>query len=457
MTWRLQLPRVRTILLGLSLLALVQLGLAITGFWQATRNAEQGFAFPAPDRIAFIVETVEQTPPDRQAALIAAVSDDRLTVEILPTKAFLAEVDSGQDMPAVARVIKRYVDRLDNRQVMTWISVDLDEQVSVPRFETGRLYSQHPLRMAISLSDGRWLVAETRGDLARMIFGFPPGLWAGLLGVSVALLSLVLLWQSLAPLPSLARGLREFAEDQKPKDVDHKGPAEVREIAGAVEAMQLQIATLLDDRLNMLGALAHDLRTYLTRLRLRAEGINDAEQQSKAIADIESMQAMSETALEFARLGTEPVRLQQVSVLPLMRDITERNDVEVRGNDDDLYLGMIDVILFESVIENLVANAKKHGGGACLSVSRSVAEIRVDVDDNGPGFPQNNGGIERLLAPFTRGDTARTLDTPGVGLGLAIVKRATALQNGRLKLSNRPEGGARVSVYFPAAREDRST
>ncbi|WP_435417904.1 ATP-binding protein [Parerythrobacter aurantius] len=444
---RLRLPRVRVILVALSFLALIQLGLAMAAFWQATRNADRGFAFPVPERLVAIVEAVDNSSQEQLPALLAAVSDDRLRISVEPREAIMTDLDNGRSMPGVAQVIERYVERLGDREVYSWIAVEPGERAVVPRLETTRLYSRHPLRMAVSLADGRWLVAETRGDLARTMFGFPPGLWAGVFGVTVALLSLLLLWQSLSPLPAIAVRIRAFAQDQQPRSIPRNGPAEVREIAAEVEAMQQELANLLADRLTMLAALAHDLRTYLTRLRLRAETLADSEQRERMVADLESMRALSESALEFAQLGSQPVHPMTVEIGPLVRDIAERSGIPVDGSERSGLAAVIDPHLFERALENLIANAAKHGGGGRIELSAGSDEVRVDVLDDGPGFPFGNTSMDQLVAPFTRGDAARTLDISGTGLGLAIVKRSIELMGGRLAIANRADGGARVSLF----------
>ena len=446
----LQLPRIRVILLVLVALASVQLALAISGFWQATRNAENGFAFPLPERLAAIVTTVDRTPESDLPATLKAMSDDRLTLTVLPEEALDASRDDGGNLDIVAQVIEGYIARLgDEREVLAWLAIEPDEKIALPRLETGRLYSAHPLRMAVSLRDGRWLVAETRGDLARTVFGFPPGLWAGVFGVTVALLSLLLLWRSLAPVPGLARAIRAFASDQEPKTIRKRGPAEIREIAADVEKMQREISRLLEERLTMLGALAHDLRTYLTRLRLRVESVADIEHRAKAIADIESMSALSEAALDFARLGTQPVNLQLIDIVPLVRTIAERNAAPCSGCNGSPIMALADPVLLDRAVENLLGNATKHANGGELSLNANGKVLSISVIDHGPGFPFERIGETELISAFARGDDARTLDRPGVGLGLAIADRAARAMGGSLTLTNRPEGGAQAIITLP--------
>ena len=203
------------------------------------------------------------------------------------------------------------------------------------------------MRLVVPLSDGEFIVAETVDDLTVRVLGLPPGFWAGIIGFLVAALALYAVVRETIPLARLARSVDRFAEAIEPAPVPLRGAREVRALIGAFNRMQSRIAELVRNRTFMLAAISHDLRTYLTRLRLRVEMMPDPDMRERATRDVEEMSGLLDDALTFARTSFAGNRSEQVDLAEIVRrECSERaaagQTVQVRGaSDADPWSGVI--------------------------------------------------------------------------------------------------------------------
>jgi signal transduction histidine kinase len=307
------------------------------------------------------------------------------------------------------------------------------------------------LRIAVALNGGGYAVFETHGEISRRIFGLPPGFWIGVLGSLVGIAALFAVWREARPLKALSQAVARFASDGEPHRVPLRGAPELRRLIEAVNRMQERIATLLKGRSVLLGAVSHDLKTYITRLKLRAEMIEDLDQRARAARDLDEMTALIEDALAVARGTAAHDRVCVIDLAELLRTtcldhpsvrlIVPSGSVEIEG----------DPVAMRRLFDNLLDNAMRYGGGrATVDVTPNVAGWRITVDDHGPGIPEK----ERELAfePFYRRETSRSRETGGSGLGLAIVRQIVELHGGTIKLGEAPSGGLRVSIELPSHR-----
>jgi two-component system OmpR family sensor kinase len=302
-------------------------------------------------------------------------------------------------------------------------------------------------RPAFSLSvrqdDGRWLSAAPERPLL--------GVWQRniLFSLGITLLLLMpLAWifarRLTRPFRALAEALGNHAEA-----VPQEGPRELREAAAAIGVMRSHLASEAAERARMLTAIAHDLRTPLTGLRLRIEAAPEP-QRTRMVADVERMQAMIGEVLTFARDAAVPTEL--LDVRPLLADIVR----EMQGSGTGLWLmdgGDARVSApapaFRRAIENLLRNAIDYAGGGVVSIERVATTVRIAVADSGPGIPAAER--ERLLRPFERGEASRNRNTGGAGLGLSIVCDFAARYRGDFILTDRPGGGTLAVLDLPAA------
>ena len=229
------------------------------------------------------------------------------------------------------------------------------------------------------------------------------------------------------------------------------GAAEVRDLARAVATMHDRLQRHAEGRTAMLGAIAHDLGTPLSRLAFWIEQLPDAAR-TRATGDIDEMRAMIAATLLFARDEAGLTEAARVDLGSLLDSLVE--DMSVAGSAVTLTAGKRaivrgDVGALRRLFANLIENAVRYGGSASVGWQVAGAEVTVWVDDAGPGL--GGADAERLFEPFVRGERSRNRATGGTGLGLAIVRTIATRHAGTATLADRPAGGARAAVTLPLA------
>ena len=213
--------------------------------------------------------------------------------------------------------------------------------------------------------------------------------------------------------------------------------------------MQERIATLLKGRTILLGAVSHDLKTFITRLKLRAEMIPDAEQQARAERDLDDMTGLIEDALAIARGTAVRDRISLVDLGDILRTIcVEQPNIKLDVEARNLPLAG-DPVALRRLFTNLIENAIRYGGGSTtVRAAENGMHLSVTIDDDGPGIPPHER--ELVFEPFYRQDSSRSRETGGSGLGLAIAQQIVQLHGGSIELSDAPSGGLRVVVDLPS-------
>jgi signal transduction histidine kinase len=298
---------------------------------------------------------------------------------------------------------------------------------------------------AVRQDDGRWLTVEPKEPL---FSGWQRNL---LLAILVNLLALMPISWILArrftrPFRQLSGALAGDADV-----IPEAGPRELREAAAAIAAMKTRLKAEANERARILTAIAHDLRTPLTGLRLRIETAPEP-QRSRMIADVERMQAMVKEVLTFA--SDAAAQLELVDVRPFIKEILADLDADglrvsvLAGDEANVRAPRL---AFRRVLENLVRNAIDYAGGGVVAISQSKGKISVTISDDGPGISE--GDRERLLRPFERGDASRNRVTGGTGLGLSIVRDFAVQQRGNFELRQSQSGGTAAILTLPSATE----
>ena len=381
-----------------------------------------------------IVELLENATPEERRTLLTALSDRRLSIRLLVDPPQGAEWDPPGSVDENAG---RHLLRLAPRPVLMRFG-------DAP---SGERHGRPRIVIAVGLENGLW--AE---------FAVRPGYWprAGpllWLGAVALLVALGLVWgahRTTRPLRRLAEAADRLGLDAGLTPLPERGPRELRNAARAFNRMAARIRRLVDDRTLMLAAVSHDLKTMLTRLRLRAEFIEDGEQKEKAAADLDEMQAMLEATLAFARddaADERPVAVDLAAMLQsLAADLADAGRAASYDGPDRLSLQARPVAL-RRVFENLLDNALRYGGEADLSLRQEDGRAEVRIDDRGPGIPRSLR--ERVFDPFFRVEASRSRDTGGSGLGLAVVRAIVQRHDGEIALEDRPGGGLRVRVALP--------
>jgi signal transduction histidine kinase len=252
------------------------------------------------------------------------------------------------------------------------------------------------------------------------------------------------------PIDALATAADELGRDLHRAPLPETGPVEVRRAARAFNTMQSRLARMIEDRTRILAAMSHDLKTPITRMRLRADLLDDDEARAKFEQDLIEMESMVSEALDFMRgLGTQG-RAEPVDVMALLRVIAAQNaemgrKVKVEGQAGAPYPGMPQ--LLQRCLTNLVDNAALYGGSAEITVEDTPSALVVRVGDRGPGIPDDK--LEAVFEPFARLEGSRNRDTGGTGLGLAIARNIARAHGGEVILRNREGGGLEAVVTLP--------
>lgn len=307
-----------------------------------------------------------------------------------------------------------------------------------------------PFEIGVRQADGRWRVVRPQPA-----FGLNPWEQAVvswyLLSALAAAPGAYLMARTLSrPTRLLAEAAERLGRDPQAPPLTVKGSAEISMAAAAFNDMQAKLRRYVEDRTAMVAAVAHDLRTPLTRLRFRIEGVPD-DQREKMEADIEQMEQMISATLAFVRDSSRPgerTRLELSSLLETLCDEMAETgadtDVEARG-EKVVIEG--DPMALRRMFANLLENAVKFGGRARARVFCDTAYAVVEIADDGPGIPPAE--VERVFEPFYRREPSRSRKTGGIGLGLAVVRSIARGHGGDVALVNRSGGGLTARVQLP--------
>ncbi len=410
------------------------------------KDGDRLYLMPDPDRVAAIVTVFERAPPETYPDLLRAFHDDRQSVRLLD--AYFSGVDEESSVHGAAEAAaSRYRRALGGRPFRIEakghdILASLDEQ---PRF------SNTPFRVIVALPNGkavemqRAMLAPISKILNRLtIIGF----------VVIVLDLLIIFWLAsltTVPVERLARAVRR-------DDVEGllaTGPREMVELSDAFRQMRSRLHALLEERTRVIAAVAHDFRTYLTRLELRSDFIEDAEQRGLAERDLNEMRMLIDDALTFAQPGPEWGGQESVVDLcdeleDIIRTRRQMGETITLATDCSGWRARVTPLALRRMLANLLDNAGRYGGGTTMiALAREDSAISIGIEDNGPGVPEAR--LPELVEPFMRLEASRARHTGGVGLGLSIVQALAHRFGGMLRLENRREGGLRAVLTLPDA------
>jgi signal transduction histidine kinase len=434
----------------------------VAGSWLYTADREQAVravgGFATAQRIANLTRLVQETPRESRARIVAALSDQSFRVSL---SAETSSIIDAEDGGTVSEAIKDYlVDRLSLGSRVPRVSAS---PPAGARFGPWHMMEHGPmmhgfggfgpfrsLQVAIPLTDGNWLTFATALPTTGPAFSLQFLLSMGIMAAIIVVVSVWAVRRVTTPLASLATAAERLGQDMHAPPLSETGTTETRQAARAFNDMQNRLRGLIENRTGLLAAISHDLRTPLTLLRLRAETVENAQERDKMLSTIAEMDSMIGATLQFARDDNANEPRCPTDLAALFFGVVE----EMREAGRDVRMQPTEPLVYECrptalkrAVRNLLDNAVKYGKSASVDIRRLSQAIEVNVDDNGPGVPQQE--LSRVLEPFYRLDDSRSRETGGAGLGLAIVRSIVQLHGGTLVLSNRPTGGLRATITLP--------
>ncbi|PZO87693.1 MAG: two-component sensor histidine kinase [Sphingomonas sanxanigenens] len=406
------------------------------------------YNLPLPAQARIMAETLEHEPAARRAMLLDTMNGSLYTLRLTRDPQMRPDSDDLADLRA------RYVAAMPGRTIGLSGRRPLLGRFVGARPWPGRFFA--PITLTVSLADGSRLLIDSRpSSVVRTYLR-----QRAFLGATSGLLLLAILAfavrQTTRPLVRLSRGVRSFATNLQTPDLPLRGSRELRDLSAAFNDMKARIGTLMAERTRMLAGIAHDMRTYLTRLRLRAEFIDDPDQRARATRDLDEMSALLDDTLLFAsREAADPPKPALIDVAKALDAVAAIRAetgaaVALEPVPPGLRISAVP-IAFRRIVDNLIDNGLRHGEHVRLAAEGGAdgKSVVVRISDDGPGVPA--AALARLGEPFGRVDPSRDRTTGGAGLGLAIVKALAERDGGKVQFANGAVSGFVVQVEYPAA------
>ncbi len=417
------------------------------------------FTHSTVNRMEAVVALMESRPEAGRADLVAALNSPTLSVALAETRPA-----PRADEKAAERFIRGHLGAFVGRRLSIsvldhghrrgwrrWRRGGLGAHDHDDNSQPDLLPSRRKAVIGIGLTDGSWVVFTASTELTSLRWAARMTAWIVIGGIVVALFATWVSRRVTAPVTRFAA-----AADRIGRDVFTAGPLsetgspDLRRAAQSFNRMQDRLRRLVEDRTQMLAAISHDMRTALTRLRLRIESIPDEAQRRKAEDDLAEMQAMLEATLSFARDEATGEARRPVDLASLVQTLCDNaSDAggAARYEGPDHLTVFCSPVAIRRALSNLIDNAITYGGEAAVSLSEDAASVTIVVADRGPGIP--GADREAVFAPFHRLEISRSRETGGAGLGLSIARAAIRRHGGDIAFADREGGGLEARVTLP--------
>jgi signal transduction histidine kinase len=396
--------------------------------WDRERMFYRTHVSQTAQRISDVVSLLDTLEPAGRQKVIAILNTRRWSAELSDSPPTLATPSQDAGLAEFARATKPLLASREHR--------------------VGMLSDTYVISAA--LSGGQWITLGYRRDASIV----PDALIWSWLAVAIVVVIITLFaarWVT-RPLSTLANAAEALGRDIERPPLDERGPSEVSRAARAFNDMQSRLRRLIEDRARIFTAMSHDLKTPITRLRLRAELLQSDALKAKFTADLAEMEAMVNSSLAFMRGMQDHEVSQPIDVRALLEslqaDAQETGGrVLIQGEAVQPYEGRPQAL--KRALSNVIENSIRYGGGAKVIIDDSSSCLRVRVLDTGPGIPESE--LTRVFEPFYRIEDSRNRASGGTGLGLSIAQSIAQLHGGDIALRNLPEGGLEATLTLPRA------
>ena len=425
--------------------------------------------FRLSERVSSVTRAVATATGDQRQALAAALSDSTLALSVDDKPLVSDLIPDSEDLAEMQDVLEARLTGvgISDVHVERWEELPRSKVIATAQpnaqlgaLESGldRLQRQFGTTGAyvasIALSNGDWLNFTV--SLSPPSSGWSTGevALAGLVIGIVLAGCLFSLRHLTGPYAVLGRAAERIGRDLSAPPLAERGPREVRAATRALNMMQQRLQKVIADRDQLVAAIAHDLRTPITRLRLRADYMDDGEQRGRMIADLDEIAGMSHSILAFASDNAAPEPRETLDLISLLEVLcadqpTVTLDLPSEAPARYPYFGQ--PIGLRRCIGNLIDNAVKYGGSARVALEFPKGSVVIRIEDDGPGIAEKD--LEAVFLPFRRLEASRSRETGGTGLGLTIARTVARAHGGDIHLANRAGGrGLAVEVVLPEGR-----
>lgn len=357
--------------------------------------------------------------------------------------------------------------RVLQKQKIPWSKMTLSE---TPLYQDALLSLQPPivfdllkqhkqLQLSVFIKEKSWLNVSSIPPLHNHNT-LRAALMAALLGL-LFLLFLINYWavKNLnQPIQTLIQSLKYNESQENWLPIPLTGNSDQRMLFNQINSLQMKMSKLLQNRTQVVTAISHDLRTPLTRLKLRMEYLTQNEHFDKMMHDINDMEMMIRETLDYFKEAHDEEKKQRFDLVAMLQSLCEdaadlKFNVQFTSNIDKLiYFGSLN--LLKRAFSNLINNAIYYGKQAVVSVEKTASQVEISIEDSGTGLKETE--IEQVFLPYYRGESSRSRETGGAGLGLTIAKEIIQLHSGKISLTNRVQGGLQVLVSFPLAEPNNT-
>ncbi|MBI4966496.1 MAG: HAMP domain-containing protein [Rhodospirillales bacterium] len=446
------------LLIGLTISHLLSTAVYSTDRQTAVLEAnERQFA----DRVASVARLLEQADPPRRQDLVEVLNSPILTISWTPNPTFPQDHVESHELDSVRRALANHFGPLDKDRIHVidrgageLFSVQGPQRSFLDWVGLGRfvpeIQDNQIIQVSLQLGDGSW--ANFGLTLIRSTsFWSPRAILSTLIMIlGIALFSaLATRWVG-RPLATFAAAADRLGRDVTAPPLPPGGPREVRQAIDAFNEMQSRIRRFVEDRTRMLAAISHDLRSPITRLKLRAELLPDVGVRTKMMRDLDEMEAMVSSTLDFAKGEERAEAIETIDLAATLESICD--DAADMGLDAEYHwTGRLICtgrpLAMKRALANLIENGARYGGTVRVQAERRSSDVRIRIEDDGPGIPE--ASFEKIFTPFFRLEQSRNRKTGGIGLGLTVARTIIRAHGGDITLANRPEGGLRVEVTLP--------
>ena len=407
--------------------------------------------------IAETAENLSRLPISEREAALRELRAQRRSVDQMRRQIMSERRETREQLEraAVSRLQRKLGDEYEVRAIspseVKRGTVIVGEERPVDRPDSSRGPDRRPLLLEVVLPDGE--AVTFRMPAPRPGPQLPARIFTdiGLLTLVIGLVLYAMTRTITRPLGKLAQAADAVGRGTSVDPLPEEGGRELRAATRAFNSMQERLRRYLDSRTSVLAAMSHDMRTPLTRLRLRVESIDDEQLRAKCTADLDEMNEMIRGALALFRGLNDDEPRMPVDINVLLEGLRDElaevgGDVTLQGRAQQPYVGK--PLALKRCLANLIQNAIQYGHEANVSIEDGEA-LSIHIRDRGPGIPEDSLG--KVFEPFFRLESSRNRDTGGTGLGLSIARDIAQAHGGTLTLHN-ITGGLEAVLRLPRGK-----